>query len=242
MEQVCRSSDKPRPPVQLRDLHLVRILEEFPSIRRVYGGGELSCKSELQELRRELQEALDGVSSAYLLHQDSHTQERHGSCKNNKDKSKLARPTKDRKVREAKRPKLEPDVFEADTSENILETEDIQSPTPFLAVRSAGDLWDRVDDFYKSVTQDEVSAMKRLSKRSLEDEWYETPPLGRHYFLRWGEEEESPAPPVPTNGFGPLTLRLLGSLIQDPGSSLSDYLPAGAGEDISFESIERNVR
>ena len=242
MEQACKGSEKPRSQPQVRDLCLVRILDEFPSIRRVYGGGQLTCKSDLQELRRELQEALDSVSNAYHLYPDTHTHERHGSSKNHRDKSKLARSGKDRKVRETKRPKLESDVFEADTSENILETEDVQSPTPSLAVRSAGDLWDRVDDFYKSVSQEEVSAMKRLSKRSLEEEWYETPPMGKHYILRWGEEEESSAPPPPTNGFGPLTLRLLGSLIRDTRSSLSDYLPTDGREDISFESIENNVR
>ena len=243
MEQVSKSFEKSRPQTQLRDLYLPRILDEFPSIRRVYGGGKLACKSEFQELRRELQEAWEGVSNSYQeLCQDSHTHERHDSSRNYKDKSKLARSSKDKKMRETKRPKLEQDMCEVDPSDNFLETEDIQSPTPSLAVRSARDLWDRVDEFYKSVTQEEVSVMKRLSKRSLEDEWYETPPLGKHYFLRWGEEEESSAPPVPTSGFGPLTLRLLGSLIRDPDSTLSDYLPVGLREEASFDSIERNVR
>lgn len=133
--------------------------------------------------------------------------------------------------------------MEADPSENILEAEEMQSPTPSLAVRSAGDLWDKVDDYYKEITQEEVLAMKRLSKRGLEEEWQETPTLGKHYVLRWGEEEESSTPHLQTNGFGPLTLRLLGSLIHDGSGSLSDYLPVGLSEeDVCCESIEKNVR
>ncbi|KAI6650585.1 Transcriptional adapter 3-like [Oopsacas minuta] len=235
MEQVSKSSDKFRVVSHLKDLNLVRILDEFPSISRVYGGGQISCKAEFQELRRELQEAWESISTVRQeLYHESHQY---------KDKSKLVRSSKDKKMRDTKRPKLEQDFLEVDTSENILEAEELQSPTLSQVVRSAGDLWDRVDEFYKTVTQEEVLAMKKLSKRGLEEEWQDTLPLGKHYFLRWGEEEESPSPPLQTNGFGPLTLRLLGSLIQDSSNSLSDYLPVGVTEDdICFESIEKNVR
>ena len=240
MEQPSKGSDKSRSLPFLKDLNLVRILDEFPSIRRVYGGGQITCKGDFQELRKELLEVAESISS---VHQEFYRDQSHVTSSYFKDKSKLIRSSKDKKVRDTKRPKLERDYLEADPSENILEPEEIQSPTPSLAVRSAGDLWDKVDDYYKDISQEEVLAMKRMSKRGLEEEWQETPPLGKHYFLRWGEEEESSAPHLQTNGFGPLTLRLLGSLIHDGSGSLSDYLPVGLREeDICCESIEKNVR
>ena len=238
--ETSKGSDKSRSLPHLKDLNLVRILDEFPSISRVYGGEQIACKSDFQELRRELLEAAEAISS---VHHEFYRDHSHVLSSYFKDKSKLVRSSKDKKLRDTKRPKLERDYLEADPPENILEPEEIQSPTPSLAVRSAGDLWDKVHDYYKDVTQEEVLAMKRMSKRGLEEEWQETPPLGKHYFLRWGEEEESSTPHLQTNGFGPLTLRLLGSLIHDGSGSLSDYLPVGSSEeDICCENIEKNVR
>ena len=236
MDQVSsKRSDKHRSSSQLSDFSLVEVLEEFPSIRRVYEGGDLGSKSDLQGLRRELLDVREAVNRSHHELEQCHLLETSGGGK--KDKSKLVKASKDKKQRDAKRPKLDPE-YSGDKK-----SEDLPPPAPAIVLNSAQELWDKVDEFFQPVTPEEVQAMKRVSKRSLEEEWYDTPSLGKHYLLRWGEEEENSGPQLPSNGLGPLTLRLLGSLIQDPGSCLSDYLPLSLNEkDISYEDIEANVR